>query len=325
MNTLVAFIRLIRPLNLLIVVFTMYAMRWGVLHAMLVHESPRLPFHFPEFHFALTVLVVVLVAAAGNMINDYFDLKVDRVNKPERVIVGRSVKRRVVMAAHHGFNIIATALAAYVGWKNDLPEAVWLPVVMAALLWFYSLLFKKRVWIGNFLVAIMVAIVPLWAGVFEIPQLGDEITRLGGDGTRFAFQSWRWIFGFAGFAFWTTLIREIQKDIEDQKGDEQAGYKTIPIVWGRRGARNYLNLLFGILFAALLISTWEISRQLSDSALETVFFAMVGAGIGIPAGLSWYLTLTATSRADYGRASRWSKLTMAGGILIGACMPFWYI
>ncbi len=325
MNTLVAFIRLIRPLNLLIAVFTMYAMRWGVLHAMLVHERQKLSFHFSEFHFALTVLVVVLVAAAGNMINDYFDLKVDRVNKPERVIVGRTVKRRVVMAAHHVFNIIATALAAYVGWKNDLMEAVWLPVVMAAMLWFYSLLFKKRVWIGNFLVAFMVAIVPLWAGVFDIPQLADEITRLSGDGPRFAFLSWRWIFGFAGFAFWTTLIREIQKDIEDQKGDEQAGYKTIPIAWGRRGARNYLNLLFVVLFAALLVSTFEISGQLSDSTVKTIFFAMVGAGIGLPAGLSWYLTLTATSRADYGRASRWSKITMAGGILIGACMPFWYI
>lgn len=325
MNTLVAFIRLIRPLNLLIVVFTMYAMRWGVLNAMLVYHGQRLSFRFKEFDFALTVMVVVLVAAAGNMINDYFDLKVDRVNKPDRVIVGRSVKRRVVMVAHHGFNVIATALAAYVGWKNDLPAAVWLPVVMAALLWFYSLLFKKRVWIGNFLVGFMVAIVPLWAGVFEIPQLADEITRRGGNGAEFAFHSWRWIFGFAGFAFWTTLIREIQKDIEDQKGDEQAGYRTIPIAWGRRGALNYLNLLFGVLFAALLISAWEVSGQLRDEALKTVFFAMVGAGIGLPAGMSWYLTLTASSRADYGKASRWSKLTMAGGILIGACMPFWYI
>lgn len=325
MNALPAFIRLLRPLNLLIVVFTMYAMRWGVLYALTLRYHRPGQFEFAEFDFFLSVLVVVLVAAAGNMINDYFDLKVDRVNKPERVIVGRTVKRRVVMVMHHAFNLLATGLAAYISYRYSKPMLIFVPVVMAAMLWFYSLWFKRRVWIGNFMVAIMVAIVPVWSGAFEIPLLSADLTRIGANGIAFEFESWRWIIGYAGFAFWTTLIREIQKDIEDQKGDEQAGFKTIPIVWGRKGARNYLNVLFVILFVALVLTMIEVHSKIAEEGLRQVFIVMAIAGIGLPAGWSWIQTLTARTRSDYGKASTWSKLTMAGGILIGALMPLWFL
>lgn len=324
MNSGLAFIRLLRPINLVIIAFTMYAMRWGVLYALT--RGYRVPgeFQLSEFDFFLTVLVMVLLAGAGNMINDYFDLKVDRVNKPDRVIVGRTVKRRVVMLGHHGLNILATVIAGWVSFRQGQPWLIFVPIIMAALLWFYSLLFKRRLWVGNFVVATLVAVVPIWAGVFEIPLLEQTLIRIGGNGKAFNFEAWRWMIGYAGFAFWTTLIREIQKDIEDQKGDQQAGFKTLPIVWGRKGARNYLNLLFAVLFVAIGITIFEVSKQLSDATMQTVFAAMAVIGIGLPAGCSWYITLAARTRADYGRASTWSKLTMAGGLLIGALMPFWH-
>lgn len=324
MNSGLAFIRLLRPINLAIIAFTMYSMRWGVLYALTRGYPLPGEFQLSEFDFFLTVLVMVLLAGAGNMINDYFDLKVDRVNKPERVIVGRTVKRRVVMVGHHTFNILATLIAGYIAYRQEQSALIFVPIVMAALLWFYSLLFKRRLWVGNFVVATLVAVVPLWAGVFEIPLLEQTLIRIGGNGKAFSFEAWRWMIGYAGFAFWTTLIREIQKDIEDQKGDEHAGFKTLPIVWGRKGARNYLNLLFAVLFIATGITIFEVNKQLTDATMQTVFTVIVLVGIGLPAGCSWYVTLAARTRSDYGRASTWSKLTMAGGILIGALMPFWY-
>ncbi len=324
MNSISGFIRLLRPVNLAIIIFTMYAMRWGVLFALTDRYNIKGQFEFAEFHFFLMVLVVVLLTSAGNMINDYFDLKVDRVNKPERVIVGRLVKRRVVMLSHHAFNILAVAITGYVAWLYDRSAVIFIPIVLAAVLWFYSLLFKRRVWVGNFVVASLVAFVPIWSALFEIPLLEQALIRVGANGKAFAFESWRWMIGYAGFAFWTTLIREVQKDIEDQKGDEQAGFKTLPIVWGRKGVHNYLNVMFGILFVALAITIFEIDKQVKDATMQVVFIIMSLVGIGLPAGCSWFLTLTARTRKQYGRASFWSKITMAGGILIGALMPLWF-
>lgn len=324
MNSIGPFFQLMRPANLAIIVFTMYAMRWGVLSTIVAKSGRNFEFQLTEIHFFLTVLVMVLLAAAGNMINDYFDLKVDRLNKPDRVLVGRKVKRRIVMLAHHGFNIVATILAGFVAWREEQPILVLVPITMAALLWFYSLWFKRKLWIGNFTVALLVAVVPLWAGVFEIPGMQQHMMHLGVDGESFAFEAWRWMFGYAGFAFWLTLIREVQKDLEDQKGDAQAGFKTLPIVWGRKGAHQYIHLLYGLFFVASVVAVVEISKQLSSASTQMVFVAITCLGIGIPAGISWTITARARVRADYGHASRWSKITMAGGILIGAMMPFWF-
>jgi 4-hydroxybenzoate polyprenyltransferase len=324
MNALLAFIRLLRPLNLLIVVFTMYTIRWGVLQAISARFGFASAFELNEWQFGLTVLVVVLIAAAGNMINDYFDLKVDRVNKPNRIIVGRLVKRRVVMLMHHTFNLAAVGCTLMVALRFDRVNLVWVPIVLATVLWSYSLWFKRQIWIGNFVVSALVGIVPIWAGIFEIPAMELSIIQAGGRGHEFAFESWRWIIGFAGFAFWTTLIRELQKDVEDQKGDAQAGYKTIPIVWGQTGAKNYLHALFTVLFIALALTIFEVRKQLIESDTATLFTWMALAGIGLPAGWSWYQTATAKTPAHYGKASGWSKLTMAMGILIGTLMPLWY-
>lgn len=319
-----AFILLTRPVNLLIIAFTMYAMRFGVLASLLKRFSFHGGFELSEAHFALSVLVMILLAAAGNMINDYFDLKVDRLNKPTKVIVGRTVKRRVVMAAHHLFNLAAVAIAAYLGYVNNLEWVVFVPVLMAALLWSYSLWFKRKLWIGNFVVALLVAVVPLWSAVFEIPELRGAMLRLGADGVDFSTEAWRWMAGFAGFAFWTTLIREVQKDLEDQKGDAHAGFLTLPIVWGRKGAHRYLHLLFGILLVAFLVTVWDVRKGLSEPTMQLVFPIISVLAIGLPAGISWFHTVSARTRADYGRASQWSKITMAGGILLGAVMPFWF-
>jgi 4-hydroxybenzoate polyprenyltransferase len=324
MKSIGPFFQLMRPANLVIIVFTMYAMRWGVMATVVGKTGRSVEFHLPELHFALTVLVMVLLAAAGNMINDYFDLKVDRLNKPDRVLVGRKVKRRIVMLAHHSFNIFATLLAGFVAWRENQPWLVLVPVIMAALLWFYSLWFKRKLWIGNFIVALLVAVVPLWAGVFEIPAMQLKMIHQGIDGQSFGFEAWRWMFGYAGFAFWLTLIREVQKDLEDQKGDAQAGFKTLPIVWGRKGAHQYIHALYGLFYVAYVVAVFEISRQLSSGSMQMVFVAITVLGIGLPAGISWALTARARVRADYGQASRWSKIAMAGGISIGAVMPFWF-
>lgn len=329
MKSIPDFFRLMRPLNLLIIVFTMYAMRWGVLYGLLHHISndhPGLDIRFTlnEWKFVISVLVMVLLAAAGNMINDYFDLKVDRVNKPDRVIVGRTVKRRVVMAAHHSFNILATLLAVWLGWETSNPLLVLFPVTMAAALWFYSLVFKKQAWIGNLVVALLVSVVPIWSGIIEVPGLADRFSILGGIAPDFSYNAWKWLFGYAGFAFWTTMIREAQKDLEDIEGDRTGDFKTLPIVWGEKATTRYVKSLFVILIAAVVITLLAVKTELREPSSFTVIALMSAILIVMPAVVSWRLTVRAKKRSDYRAASSWSKLTMAGGILLGALMPLWF-
>ena len=302
----------------------MYAMRWGVLYALYnKYEVPE-GFAMSEGDFAISVVIMILLAGAGNMINDYFDLKVDRVNKPDRIIVGRTVKRRVVMAAHHAFNIIATLLAIYLGMKYDRIWIVAFPISMAALLWFYSLTFQKKAWIGNFVVGLLVSVVPIWAGIVEVPAAEKAFTMLGGNGNELANDAWIWLFSYAGFAFWMTLIREVQKDMEDVEGDRIEGYHTIPIEWGIKATRKYINILYVILIIACIVGAVGVRKEITEAGSFEMLVIIALVGIGLPAFLSWMYARKASNKDQFALASKWTKFTMAGGILIGALMSFWF-
>ena len=121
MNPVWAFLRLIRVQNLLIIALTQYLMRYCIVEpiAQLIGNGGVVDvvLQLSNLDFFLLSLSTVMVAAAGNIINDYFDLRIDRVNKPEKIIVGRYIKRRVAMGAHLVINGIGLVLGAYVAFK----------------------------------------------------------------------------------------------------------------------------------------------------------------------------------------------------------------
>lgn len=324
MKTIFGFIRLLRPLNLLIIAFTMYAMRWGIIYTMAKSLDETASLVCCEWVFLLATLVMVLLAAAGNIINDYFDLRVDRINKPERVVVGKTVKRRVAMAAHHFCNALATVLGIFLAYSFKSWLMALLPIFMGAMLWFYSVQFKKQAWIGNFIVALMVGIVPLWAGLFEIASLKAVFDLQGKNGELFSSISWSWIFAYSIFAFWLTLIRESLKDLEDLKGDKKVGFKTLPIVWGILGVKRYLHGLFLVFYAALGLGLYYYRAFLEEAELSLAFWIMLVLGILFPSVFAWYKMGSAVHKAHYTAASRGLKITMAGGICIAVLMPFWW-
>jgi 4-hydroxybenzoate polyprenyltransferase len=320
-----AFLRLMRPLNLIIIAFTMYAMRWGVIHTIAQEWDSYMPLQLHELKFALSTLVMVLLAAAGNIINDYFDIRTDRINKPDRVVVGKLVKRRVAMVSHHIINGLATLLGIYLAWDSGIWILAVIPIFMGTSLWFYSLQFKKQAWIGNFVVALMIGIVPMWAGVFELPLLAKAMVIMGKDGQLFAQTSWLWLLGFSGFAFWLTLIREAQKDMEDLRGDQISGFKTLPILWGIGRTKQYvfgLHLVF-FLFMGLVIA--QVIPMLSNQTWKWMLLGMVTLTIGFPLFYGMFKSLTGDTSEHFAQASAATKWAMAGGILIGACMPFWFV
>ncbi len=330
---MIDFLRLTRPLNLLIIVFTMVAMRHGViggflkvssheLQAMALdpHETifkavPGNTFQhaFPEWLFWLLVLSTVLVAAGGNVINDYFDTRIDRVNKPHAVIVGRSVKRRVAMMGHIILTAAGILLGGFTAWQSGQWQLVAIPLFAGGGLWAYSTRFKRTFLLGNGLVALLVALVPLTVGLYEIPALFRYygVSAIGTDhfGSQveivFGFQGlWAWIIGFSFFAFLTTLIRELQKDMADIKGDSMDGCRTVPIVLGIGWAKAItLGYLAITMVALLLVRSIVLTDKFS--------YQYIGAGLVLPLLLSAGLTYSATTRQAFNRAGHVLKLAMA--------------
>jgi 4-hydroxybenzoate polyprenyltransferase len=301
----------------------MYAMRWFIIYP-IYSEANETEFQFAEWKFALSVLVMVLLAAAGNIINDYFDVRVDRLNKPDKVIVGRLVKRRVAMAAHHMFNGLAVLIALYLAWDLGTWLVVMVPVFMAVSLWYYSLLFKKQFFIGNFVVALMVGIVPLWAGFFELgwsifnpeEMLVSPVVLT---------VAWKWILGYAAFAFMLTLIREAQKDLEDKDGDKAVGFSTMAVVWKKSGTRAYIVVLSTITLVVICGVIWKLFGG-ADNGIVPLMGSAVLVVFPMIAGI--ITTSNARNKAAYKRASSLSKLAMAGGIacslLVAGMYLDWY-
>lgn len=326
--------KLTRPANLLIIAATMLLMRYGVIDGHLerglrqlagdvggVERSEMvLPPDFgpqmPLLLFALLVLSTVLIAAGGNVINDYFDTRIDRINKPDQVIVGRTVKRRVAMTAHALLSGAGMLIGAFVAWRTDLLKWATIPAFAIGALWVYSTTFKRRLIIGNGLVATLTGLVPLTVGLYELPLLQRAmdpawIVALP-NGDRYEMQPfhielWYWILGFAVFAFLSTLVRELQKDLADVKGDEADGCRTMPIVWGMQWARAVAILHIGVIIALLLLMRSMVLR-------DPLSYWYIGIGVIGPLLLSAGFTYQAAQRSEFVRAGSIMKIAMVMAI-----------
>lgn len=335
-------LKLTRPMNLLIIVATMLLMRYGVIGGHLERGLQQLvsavgnvergelilPAHFgpqmPLFHFILLILSTVFIAAGGNVINDYFDTRIDRINKPGEVIVGRTVKRRVAMTAHAVLSGLGLLLGVFVAWRTGLLKWASIPAFAIGALWIYSTNFKRQLIIGNGLVATLTALVPLTVGLYELPILQRAmdpawvVSLPSGDQYEmqpFYIELWYWILGFAVFAFLSTLVRELQKDMADVKGDQADGCRTVPIVWGMKWARVIALLHIGIIIALLLFLRSQLLR-------DPLSYWYIGIGVIGPLLLSAGFTYQAQQRSEFIRAGNLMKVAMVVAISYAALIRF---
>jgi len=163
------FLRVFRYQNLLIVALTMYLMRFGVIQPLLAQKGFAL--QMSEWFFLLLVLSTVFITAAGYVINDYFDTKTDLVNRPLRVVVGRQLSRRAAIFTHWLLNSIGFVLGLAVSFYINRPFFAMGFFVIPGILWFYSTTYKRQFLVGNIIVALLTALVPLMTILFELPLL----------------------------------------------------------------------------------------------------------------------------------------------------------
>ena len=315
---MLAFFRLIRLPNLVIIALTQYAIRFGMIYPFL--NQAGLDLFLSEKLFGFLVLATVLIAASGYIINDYFDVKLDHVNKPKQLIIGKKISRRQAMAMHVALNIIGLLLALYVALVIHHPLLILFQLVSAGLLWFYSVTFKKRILIGNLIIAVLTALVPFTAGYYELTVMFDSLTSQQIENPfqaenltslLFSIQYLLyWIVGYSAFAFILTVIREIIKDCEDIEGDQAFDCQTLPIMYGIEKAKKVAAGIAILLFVLMLLL--QVIQFISKDWISLVYFTFL---ISFP--LIWVIvkTFSATKKKHFFIISQSIKIIMLFGIL----------
>lgn len=248
LSSIIGYLKFIRGINLFMVALTQY------LTAIFLVGTRDSWFQvLTDKGFFLLVSATVMITAAGYLINDYYDVKIDFVNKPDRVVVGKKLKRRWVLAGHTALNFGAIGIGTYLSWP------IGATIFGAAfLLWLYSNRLKRLPLVGNLAVALLTGMT-----LVLVAEYFQERTYI--------------IACYAVFAAFITLIREIIKDVEDRKGDEKFGCRTIPIVYGVAKTKVFLFVIMGIFITTVFILIHNISLVLPSVLLLT----LIALGYGI--------------------------------------------
>ncbi|MBL7711383.1 MAG: geranylgeranylglycerol-phosphate geranylgeranyltransferase [Chitinophagaceae bacterium] len=305
-------LRLIRWNNLFIIMLTQLLV-WACVLLPLRRWSSS-SFLLSPFNFGLLCLSTLLIAAAGYIINDYFDIKIDSINRPEKAILDHSINRRTGIIYHSVLNISGLLLAGIVALQAG--KAHWLLVQLSCtlLLFFYSSPFKRMFVVGNVVVALLTGLTiftlfvyepALWQFVFRSPMLQKDGAVIPNP---------IWVMGiYTCFAFILTWMREVVKDMEDHIGDAAEGCITMPIRIGLKRTARFVQFLSLFALGPLLLASVKVSGLLA----AYTFFA-----ITIPLAL-WviYLPRQATTQ-HYHKMSRYLKMIMVSGI--GSLIIYYY-
>ena len=306
-----SFLKLIRFPNLLIVALTQYLVQY-LLHIPIFNQAGLSPI-FDHFHFALMVLGTMLIAASGYIINDLLDYEIDLINKPDRLIINRKIAASAAWKIYWSFLIIGFFIAIYLAhyWNNWWPVPIYLITVF--LLWWYSYSLKRKVLSGNLVVALFCTFVPGVVAYVEqanyqhlemhYPILYHQVFYLVG--------------GYLVFAFSSTMLREIIKDMEDIKGDAQKEAYTLPVVYGL-GVAKCLSWVFGIILLGVL-SVWSFHESVTTNWIDILFLILMVAG---PALYLFYKLAFAKRVDEFHHLSQVAKGIMVAGLVF---LIVWYL
>jgi 4-hydroxybenzoate polyprenyltransferase len=270
-------LKISRPLNLVIVAFAQ------LMTAYFLVETTRkgLPV-LQDINLYLIILATVILTAAGYMINDYYDVKIDYVNKPDEVIIGKGMKRREAIFLHSILNISGVGIGLIVS-----PRIAVINFIASFFLWLYSNSLKRLPFIGNFTVALLTG-----TAIWVIGYYYQKSELL--------------VLTYAIFAFFINLIREIIKDIEDRQGDRKHGCRTLPIVFGFRNTKRIIFLIAICFICAILVVTFKINN------IQLYFYF---GGLSILFFIFMYKIYMADRKSHFTQLSILSKMLMFTGIM----------
>ncbi|MGI8635177.1 MAG: geranylgeranylglycerol-phosphate geranylgeranyltransferase [Segetibacter sp.] len=298
-----AFLRLVRWPNLLFFALTQILFVYCIIHPVMA-AAGVIP-NIKGIYSVLLVTSYVLIYAEGYVINDYFDLNIDQINKPEKVVVDKIISRRWVIFWHVFLSVAGIVIGFYIDWFTQVKFLGLLNAAVVALLFVYSISLKKKLLIGNILVSALTAwaiLVITFCETSHLLQQGvigsytEKITRIS--------------FLYTGFAFVISLIREVVKDMEDIDGDRRYGCNTMPIAWGIQSTKIFVSVWFVVLIGVLMfVQFYVLILKWWWSAAYSLLLII------LPLLYIFKLLLQAKTSKDYHHLSTLIKMVMFAGIL----------
>ena len=304
------YLQLLRVGNLTFVAILLYVMeKWVATPLLQLEQFGEL---MPWWILTLLIVSVVGIAAGGYVINDYFDVKIDRINRPDNLVVTRIISRDAAMNLFYGLTAVGVIAGTVVAWWAHSWTLLFTYVVIPGLLWFYSASYKRMFLVGNLVVAFASAIVPLLVAIAN----ADYLHHLYQNALAYSpivGELYVWIGGFAAFAFLLTWVREIVKDIEDIEGDREMECRTLPIVWGDKVAKIIATILLVViatLIVYILFAVLPFSHEWKSLPTRYVVFGLI-----VPILCSIVLLWAANNRTEYHRVQTIIKFAMFMGML----------
>jgi 4-hydroxybenzoate polyprenyltransferase len=306
MQLLGHFFRLLRWPNLVFIAITQILFHYCIV--LPAANSHAFPLHLQQHLFWLIVAASVFIAGAGYIINDYFDINIDQVNKPDRMVVDRIITRRMAIFWHLVFSGIGVLLSVYVGYTLHNPLVAIGNILCVVLLWVYSTTYKRKMIIGNVLISLLTAWVILIMLVAELPGWWNSIITAADTQASVARLTRIGVL-YAAFAFIISLIREVVKDMEDMEGDRRAQCKTLPIVYGVNASKVFAGTWLAILIVMLIVmQTYVLIFQWWYASLYLLIT------VTVPLLLLFNHLFKATNTTQFAQLSSKLKWIMLGGI-----------
>jgi 4-hydroxybenzoate polyprenyltransferase len=302
LKKLAAFLQLVRWPNLVFILLTQLMYRYCIAGSVGVAFNEG---RVPGFLFACIMLASVFIAAAGYIINDYFDLNIDQVNKPEKVIITRALNRRTAIFWHWLLSGSGVVLTGIVSWYTHIYWLMPANFLATVVLWFYSAKFKKSNLTGNILISCLTAWVILVLFFLCYPAVKAVAPR------ETVAKFIRLSALYAGFSFIISLVREVIKDMEDIEGDRRYGCHTMPIAWGMNAAKVFVAVWLVVLIA-LLLAVQGYALLQYGWWVSAVYCLLL---IVLPLAYILQQLFTAASAAQFHRLSSLVKFVMLTGIL----------
>ena len=304
------YLQLLRVGNLTFVAILLYVMeKWVATPLLQLEQFGEL---MPWWILTLLIVSVIGIAAGGYVINDYFDVKIDRINRPDNLVVTRIISRDAAMNLFYGLTAVGVIAGTVVAWWAHSWTLLFTYIVIPGLLWFYSASYKRMFLVGNLVVAFASAIVPLLVAIAN----ADYLHHLYQNALAYSpivGELYVWTGGFAIFAFLLTWVREIVKDIEDIEGDCEMECRTLPIVWGDKVAKMIATILLVViatLIVYILFAVLPFSHEWKSLPTRYVVFGLI-----VPILCSIVLLWAANNRTEYHRVQTIIKFAMFMGML----------
>ena len=303
MNFSSSFLKLIRLPNLIIVALTQYCIRLLLLLPAFhfLNQSPNLN----SVDFFLLVLCTLCIAAAGYVINDYYDVEIDKINKSEKRVLGKHISLKAGWSIYYSLLILGGALAIYLALKKDFLHLLFIYPLANILLFLYAKYLKKMALLGNITVSLFTAFVVIIVFVPEYKLL-----------TQFADVEQSYLLsmglGLAVFSFLSNFFREIIKDMEDIKGDLANSARTAPIVFGMTTSKYLAAVLLALLGMAIVFFINANNGSPMLPCPKSVLFILFIA----PLLFLLYMLFKAKEKSAFGKISSWAKIYMILGIVL---------